>query len=334
MTRNLRALLGALLTMAMLALLATACGDDDDSGGDSGSEDAAGEQGDELTPITVGILPLAGLAPFQYGIEQGYFADEGLDVRTEIGQGGAALAPAVLGNEYQFAVGEYISLMQAQQNDVGLQVVSNLTNGASEADQGINALLVAPDSGIESVEDLAGKTVAVNGLGGVEEVAIRAILDEHGVDDSGVEFTEVDFPDMNAAVARGDVDVAAQPEPFVTLGEQEGLVNLLEPFYEALPSMPLGLFFASEEWLADNPDLAEAFVRALERSIEASSDEEAMREVIAANTEIEPDVLQDMALDRWDAEIDRDNLQALGELAARYGAVEAEPDLDELIWEP
>jgi NitT/TauT family transport system substrate-binding protein len=307
--------------MAMLALLATACGDDDDDSG--GDEDAAGEQGDELTPITVGILPLAGLAPFQYGIEQGYFADEGLDVRTEIGQGGAALAPAVLGNEYQFAVGEYISLMQAQQNDVGIQVVSNLTNGASEADQGINALLVAPDSGIESVEDLAGKTVAVNGLGGVEEVAIRAILDEHGVDDSGVEFTEVDFPDMNAAVARGDVDVAAQPEPFVTLGEQEGLVNLLEPFYEALPSMPLGLFFASEEWLA-----------ALERSIEASSDEEAMREVIAANTEIEPDVLQDMALDRWDAEIDRDNLQALGELAARYGAVEAEPDLDELIWEP
>jgi NitT/TauT family transport system substrate-binding protein len=332
-TRRPRATLGALLVLAMLAMVATACGDDD--GGSEGDEGATGQQGsEELTPITVGILPLAGLAPLYYGIEQGYFADEGLDVRTEIGQGGAALTPAVLNDEYQFAIGEYISLMLAHENNVGIRAVSNLTNGANEADQGINALLVAPDSGIESVDDLAGKTIAVNGLGGVEEVAIRAILDEQGVDDSGIEFTELDFPDMNAAVEAGDVDVAAQPEPFVTLGEQAGLVNLLDPFYEALPSMPLGLIFASEDWLADNADLAEAFNRALQRSIEASSDDETMREVIAANTDIEPEVVEEMALDRWDAEIDRDNLQTLAELATRYGVVEDEPDVDELIWEP
>jgi NitT/TauT family transport system substrate-binding protein len=240
----------------------------------------------------------------------------------------------VLDGQYQFAIGEYISLMLAQQNNVGIRAVSNLTNGANEPDQGINALLVAPDSGIESVEDLAGTTVAVNGLGGVEDVAIHALLDEHGVDDSDVEFTEVDFPDMNAAVETGEVDVAAQPEPFVTLGERAGLVNLLDPFYEALPSMPLGLVFASEDWLQDNPEVAEAFNRALQRSIEASSDEEAMREVIVANTDIEADVVEDMALDRWDAEIDEDNLQALGELATRYGVLEEEPNIDELVWTP
>jgi ABC-type nitrate/sulfonate/bicarbonate transport system substrate-binding protein len=329
--RKPRAMLGTLLALAMLAMLATACGDDD--GGED--EGASGQQdGEELTPITVGILPLSGLAPVWYGVEQGYFADEGLDVSMEIGSGGAALAPAVLENDYQFAVGEYISLMLARENDVPVQVVSNLTNGADAADQGINALLVSRDSGIESVDDLAGKTIAVNGLGGVEEVAIRAILDDHGVDDSGIEFTELDFPDMNAAVEAGDVDVAAQPEPFVTLGEQAGLVNLLDPFYEALPSLPLGLIFASEDWLGDNPELAEAFNRALQRSIEAASDDETMREVTAANTDTEPDVVQDMALDRWDAEVDRDNLQTLGELAARYGVLEEEPNLDELVWEP
>jgi NitT/TauT family transport system substrate-binding protein len=193
---------------------------------------------------------------------------------------------------------------------------------------------VAPDSGIDSVEDLAGRTVAVNGLGGVEEVAVRAILEEHGVDDSGVEFIEVGFPEMNAAVQGGDVDVAAQPEPFVTLGEQAGLVNLLDPLYEALPSMPLGLVFASEEWLEENPELAEAFHRALQRSIEASADEEAMRQVIVDETEIEPDVVEDMALDHWVGEIDRAKIEELGRLAVQHGALEAEPDLDGLIWAP
>ena len=329
MNRTPRALLGALVA---LVLLAAACGGDDDDSSDAASGNGGATE--ELTPIKVGILPLSGLAPLWYGIDQGYFEDEGLDVTTEIGEGGAALTPAVLSNDYQFAIGEYVSLMQARENNVGIQVVSNLTNGASEPDQGINALLVAPDSGIESVEDLAGKTIAVNGLGGVDDVTVKAILDDHGVDPSSVHFTEVPFPDMNAAVEGGDVDVASQPEPFVTLGEQAGLVNLLDPYYEAVPSMPLGLVFGSEEWLNDNPDLANAFYRALRRSIEASSDVDAMKEAIVANTDIDAELVDQIALDDWQADVNRDGLEMLSELAVRYGVLEEQPDLDAMIWQP
>jgi NitT/TauT family transport system substrate-binding protein len=320
-----KAVPAALLAMAMLA---TACGGDDDEAEPAGD----GEETEALTPITVGILPLAGLAPLWYGVEEGYFEEEGLDVSFEIGQGGAQLAPSVLNDEYQFAIGEYMSIMQARENDVPIQVFSNLTNGADAPDQGINALLVAPDSGIAGVDDLAGKTFAVNGLNGVEDVAIRAFLDEHGVDSSGIDFVEIPFPDMNAAVESGEVDVASQPEPFVTLGEQAGLVNVLDPFYEALPSLPLGLIFASEAWLDDNLETAEAFDRALERSIEASSDEAAMREAIVANTDMEAELVDEIALDHWSGEVDTTTLATLAELAVKYGALEEEPDLDSLVW--
>jgi NitT/TauT family transport system substrate-binding protein len=324
------AVLAAFLAMAVLI---AACGGDDDDGAEGTTETTESAGGnEELTPITVGILPIAALAPLWYGIEQGYFEDEGLDVTTEIGSSGAQLAPAVLNGDYQFAVGEYLSIMQARENDVGIQVVANLTNGADAADQAINALMVKADSGIESAEDLAGKTIAVNGLGGIEEIAVRAILDDLGADSSGVEFTEVGFPDMNAAVEAGEVDVAAQLEPFITFGEQDGLVNLLDPFYESIPGMPLGLFFGSEEWLAENPELAEAFVRALDRSIEASADTEAMKETIVANTETDAELVEEIALDHWVAGIDRDKLQTIGELAVTYEILEEEPNLDELIW--
>jgi NitT/TauT family transport system substrate-binding protein len=321
-----KALLGVLL---VLALFAAGCGDDD-------GEEASGEGdgAEELTPITVGILPIGGLAPFFYGVEQGFFEDEGLDVRTEIGEGGAAFTPAVLSDEYQFAVGEYLSLMLARQNDIGVQVVSNLTNGAERADRGTDALLVAPDSGIDSADDLAGKTIAVNGLQGIGEVGLGAILEEQGVDASGVSFIEVSFPEMNAAVEAGEIDVAWQVEPFITLGEQDGLVNLLDPLYETEPSLPVGLVFASEEWLEENPELANAFYRALQRSLDAASDEAAMRETIVANTETPPDLAQEMALDNWQPEIDREKLAVLGELATRHGILEEEPNLDELIWTP
>ncbi|HEY8545561.1 MAG TPA: ABC transporter substrate-binding protein [Acidimicrobiales bacterium] len=328
------ALLGLLLVGS---LFAAACGDDDgDDGADAGRDDTSetGEGAEELTPIKVGILPIAGLAPLWYGIEEGYFEEEGLEVTTEIGEGGAAFTPAVLNGEYQFAIGEYLSVLQARENDVPIQVVSNLTNGSSSPDDHINGLLVKADSGIDGVEDLAGTTIAVNGLNGIDDVTVKAILDDAGVDPDSVSFVEVPFPDMLAAVESGQVDVAAEPEPFVTLGEESGLVTLLDPYYEALPGLPLGLVFGAEDWLEENPDVAAAFHRALVRSIEAAADEEAMGEVIMANTDTTPELLEAMALDDWAAEVDREKLSQLADLAITYGALEDQPDLDELIWTP
>jgi NitT/TauT family transport system substrate-binding protein len=308
-------------------------GDDDEGGGRSAGGDGGGGGGSgELTPITVGILPIADLAPLYHGIEAGYFEDEGLDVTTEVGQGGAALVPAVMTGDYQVAFGNYVSLMLARQNDVDVQIVSNVVDGADTEDRGTNALLVGPDSGISSVEDLAGRTFAVTTLENVAEVNIRTTLREAGVDDEDIDFVEIPFPEMNAAVESGEVDVAWQAEPFVTLGEGAGLVNIVDPMYGTMPSMPLAGMFASGAWIEENPDLAEAFQRAMQRSIEASDDDEAMRAAIEANTETPPELLPEIALANWNAELDTDKLQTVGELATEYGLLEEEPDLDQLIW--
>jgi NitT/TauT family transport system substrate-binding protein len=307
----------------------------DASGG--GSESGGGDSGsgsEELFPVTVGILPIADLAPLHYGIQEGYFEEEGLDVQTAVGQGGAALLPSVLSGEYQFAFGNYVSVMLAAQERADVQIVSNVVSGADTPDRGTNGLMVGPDSGIESVEDLAGRTFAVTTLENVAEVNISTTLCRAGVDISGIEFTEVPFPDMNAAVESGDVDVAWQAEPFVTLGEQAGLVNVADPMYETMPSMPLAGMFASGAWLEEHADHAAAFYRALQRSLEASSDEQAMRDAIAANTETPPDLVAELALANWQAELDEEKLAAVGQLAADFGVLEEAPDLDQLIWSP
>ena len=296
-----------------------------------GTASAAGATSDELTPITVGILPIADLAPLYHGIEEGYFAEEGLDVSLEVGQGGAALVPAVLTGEYEFAFGNYVSLMLARQNGVEVQIVANVVDGAERADRGTNGLLVDPDR-IGGIEDLAGATFAVTTLDNVAEVTIRTTLRNAGVDDSDVSFVELAFPDMNAAVEAGEVDASWPAEPFVTLGEAAGLVNVADPMYGTMPSMPLAGMFASESWLADNAELAAAFHRAITRSMEDASDEEAMRAAIAANTQMPAEVIDQIALANWNAELDTEKLATVGGLALEYGLLDAEPNLDELVW--
>ena len=285
----------------------------------------------ELTPITIGILPIADLAPLFYGIEEGYFAEEGLDVTLEVGQGGAALVPAVVTGEYQFAFGNYVSLMLARQNDVDVQIVSNIVDGAERDDRGTNGLLVDP-ARFAGIEDLAGATFAVTTLSNVAEVTIRTTLRDAGVDDADISFVELAFPNMNAAVEAGEVDVAWQAEPFVTLGEAAGLVNVADPMYGTTPSMPLAGIFASESWLSDNPDLANAFHRAMTASLEAATDEEAMRATIAANTQTPPDVIDQIALANWNPELDTEKLAMVAGLAVDYGILDEEPNLDELVW--
>lgn len=292
----------------------------------AGDEDGAGD----LTSLTVGILPIADLAPLYYGIDEGFFEEEGLDVSTEIGQGAAEMVPQVLQGDFQFGFGNYVSLMLARENNVDVQIVSNIVNGAERADRGTNALLVDPDN-IGSLEELPGATVAVTTLDNVGEVNVRTTLIANGLDDD-VEFVEMPFPDMNAAVESGQVDAAWTAEPFVTLGEASGLLNLVDPMYETTPSMPLAGIFADEGWLEDNPEEANAFYRALQRSLAASSDEEAMKGAIVDHTDTEADQVDSLALANWDPELDETKLHCVAELATIYEILGDHPDMDALVW--
>ena len=339
--------------LAALSLVLAACGDDDGGDDDASSEttEAAGDgdttttapedEGDdepaELTTLKVGILPIADMAPLYLGMDLGYFEEEGLVIEPEFAQGGAAIVPAVLNDEFQIGFSNNVSLMLARQNGVPIQVIANAVYAASE-DAGAdapNAIMVAPDSGIESLEDLAGKTVAITTLNNLGDVTVRATLENNGVDSASVQFVEMPFPDMNGAIESGAVDAAWLAEPFITMGEGMGFMSLADPMYETYPGQSIALFFAAEAWLADNPEIAQAFQRAMERSLEAAADDpDAAREIITTYSQSPPEVIDQIALASWGPEIDVDSLVEVGRLAAEFGVLESEPDIDALIWEP
>src|SRR5690554_6026136 len=98
MTRTRSVRLGAAVLAGMLSL--NACG-----GGGNASEAGA----DGLAKITVGTMPIVTNSGLALGVEKGFFEDEGLDVTLETGQGGAALLPAVINGQYDFAFSNNVS---------------------------------------------------------------------------------------------------------------------------------------------------------------------------------------------------------------------------------
>jgi sulfonate transport system substrate-binding protein len=82
------------------------------------------------------------------------------------------------------------------------------------------AIIARDDSGINKIEDLVGKSVAVN-RSGLGEFLLVAALEKHKVDRSAVKFVYLNPPDAAPALASGKVDAWSMWSPGVDIARLE-----------------------------------------------------------------------------------------------------------------
>ncbi|HWM12359.1 MAG TPA: ABC transporter substrate-binding protein [Solirubrobacteraceae bacterium] len=307
------------------ALVAAGCGDDDEGVGGGGG-------GSEQTTLRVGVIPIADVAPLYLGIEQGFFEEERLTIEPQLAEGGAAITPAVLSGDFQIGFSNTVSLLIAASKDLPVTIISQGVLGGKTEDEAWADLLVLKDGPIQEPKDLEGKTIAVNTLKNVCEVTIRASLADMGVDDSTLKFTEVPFPDMNAALEAERVDGACVVEPFVSQGKA-GKARGIDPFYvNTAPDLTVATYFTSKQYEEENEEVVDRFVTAMERSLEyAQANPDAVRKILAEYTQIPPEAAANIKLPQWRKDITLPTVERLSQLSLEYGLIESEPNLDELI---
>ena len=318
-----------LLTASLLAL--AACGGGDDDGG-SADATSSGESGG-VREVTVGMLPILPTAALYAGIEEGFFEDRGIEVTVETGQGGAALLPAVMAGQIDFATSNPVSLLQARGEQLDVRVVAHWTSALSEGDQDINGVVAAAGSGIESAADLAGQTVAVNTLNGMGGLTIREAVRQDGGDPDAVEFVELPFPDMPAALSGGNVDAVWVPEPFLSSLQAAGNTVVSYSSMESVPGHPTQLFFTSPQLLGSDPQLVEDFTAAVEETLEfADANPDAVKAQIAqVLPQLPPEAAENVRLEEFGTDLRRQQLEELGELMVEDGLLEEEADVDGLL---
>jgi NitT/TauT family transport system substrate-binding protein len=317
----------AVAALVLLALALAGCGDDGDG---DGGEGEAGGQARVRVHDTAGV-PSAFLA---YGVERGFFEAHQLDVEVTPSQGGATVVPAVVSGDTDIAGSNVVSVLLAQAKDIPVKIIAPGTFVSAKQTEDFSAILVPGDSDIRSPADLEGKTLAVNTLENVAELTAKASLGKQGVDVEEIELTEVDFPDMNGALAQGRVDAAFQIEPFVSLGLKDGYRVIDRPYVGTKPGLQIGCYFTSEQYLSENEDVVDRFRQGVADTAAAiSEDPGAFREFLPEASEIPPPAAQKATLPAWKADNDQASLDLTADLMERFGVVDEKPDTSAAVAE-
>jgi NitT/TauT family transport system substrate-binding protein len=314
------------MATALCVLSVAACG-----GSAEDAEAAApstGGGGPETTDISVGVQAFAEVSAFYVAMQEGLFEDEGLTVTPQVaGGGGAGLIPGLVSGEQQFAYSNYVSVVQAASEGLPLKVVR-------ENDRpGVQGLYTLPNSGISSPADLAGKRIAINGLGNIMELTTRAALDDAGVDPNSVTFVELPPPDFLSALGSGNVDAAWLVEPFVSIGTNtQGAQLVLDVFAGPTEDLPVAGWVTSAQFAAENPETVAAFERALDAAVQMVADDPALvGEVVPTYTQLTPEVAAGLNPIAFAVESEPADISQVEELMREYGFIEDEVDTDELV---
>jgi NitT/TauT family transport system substrate-binding protein len=307
--------------VAVLVAVAAGCGGDDDEGGGGGP-----------ATLKVGVLPIADVAPLYLGDEKGFFKEEQLTIDPQVMQGGAEVTAAVVSGDVDLGFSATLPLLVAKSKGVPVEIVSQGNQAAATEEQAWDGLMVR-DETIREPKDLEGKTVAVNALKSMPELCARAVLDEQGVDVSQIDFVEVPFPEMTAALEAGRVDATTAVEPFVSQAKAAGARSLGSYLTGLEPKLTVGTYFGTTQYISENEDVVTRFARAMNKSLAyAQEHPEEARDAVVGFTEIPSDVARAMKLSFWSTDLNRPSIELIADEAERFEFVEEKPSVDELIW--
>ncbi|MEZ3161569.1 ABC transporter substrate-binding protein [Microbacterium sp. BWT-B31] len=292
------------------------------------TEDAGGG---ELRTVRVAALPIAETGALWAAIDEGIFAEHGLELEVVPAQGGAQAIPALLSGDIDFAIGQPMGPIRADLQDLGVVIFSNYASSNATGED-VNAVVALGDAGIAGPADLAGKRVSVNSLGAAGDLTIRKAVDDAGGDSSTIEFIEVAFPDVKAQLEAGNIDAGWVPDPFRGQVVSGGGVSVVSPYQATIPGLTVLTNFTTQEKIDSDPELVADYAAAMAEALDfAAQNEDAVRAAIAKNLEIPEEAAAGIVLPTFTADLGDAGIEDLAGLAVEYSYIDAEPDFDRLI---
>ncbi len=243
--------------LAMLLMVATmaGCGDKGNAAKESSTKVV-------LNEVAHSIF----YAPMYVAIEEGYFAEAGIELTLVTGFGADKTMTAVLTGEADIGFMGSESTIYTYVGGTEDYVV----NFAQLTQRAGNFLVSREPVENFSWDMIKGKDVLGGRAGGMPEMVFEYILAKNGIDpavDLRIDQS-IDFGSTAAAFSGGQGDYTVEFEPHATALEQKGEGYVVASLGEDSGYVPYTSFSAKKSYLKDNKDTVQAFTNALQKGMD------------------------------------------------------------------
>lgn len=330
--------------LAMLAFGLAACGSDDDEGASTdtsepaaeepAAEEPAAEEPADEGPETVRVTTIGFCNEFYlwWAEEKGVFEEYGIQIEYVQTAGGSAGLAAIMSDSADFSFTNGFTALLSFSQGFPIRFVSGAYESTVAPTPPANGIGVQTDSDLQGPEDLVGKKVGVNELGGINQIMTSEWFRINGVDPQDVNFVALPFQELAPAVIDGSIDAAQIPAVNI-LSNPEQLRSLGDPFQEVGKVLFAG-YLTTESYLAEHADAAEAFQAALSESVAAVKDPANADEAFAIAGERcnqDPEFLKNSPQQDYTADVDPALLTTMAELLIKEGQLREVPDIETLV---
>lgn len=255
MKKKLPALLAA-AAVALITLGIAACG----------GKDAPAASGD-LTKVTLNeVAHSIFYAPQYVAIEEGYFAEEGIELDLVTGFGADKTMTAVLSGEADIGfMGSEASIYVYSQNpDDYIVNFAQLTQRAG------NFLVSREPMENFQWSDLKGKNILGGRKGGMPQMVFEYILKKNNLDPAADMTIDqsIDFGATAAAFSGGSGDFTVEFEPGATTLEKEGAGHVVASLGVDSGYVPYTAYSAKQSYIKEHPELVQGFTNALQKGMD------------------------------------------------------------------
>lgn len=205
-------------------------------------------------------------APMYVAIEEGYFAEEGIDLTLVTGFGADKVMTAVLSGEAQIGfMGSEASIYTY--NEGAKDYVVNFAQLTQRAGNFLVAREEMPDF---EWEDLKGSYVLGGRKGGMPQMVFEYILKENDIDPETdlIINQSIDFGSTAAAFTDSEADFTVEFEPHATALETEGKGYVVASLGEDSGYVPYTAFCAKQSFIEENKELVQGFTNALQKGMD------------------------------------------------------------------
>jgi ABC-type nitrate/sulfonate/bicarbonate transport system substrate-binding protein len=226
------------------------------------------------TMLKVGMNIGASDAGFFLAMDKGYFAEQGIDIDILRGSGPEFVPPLATGEMDVIGPAVSAALLNAMARDIPMRIVADKGSDPPGFSYQVMALRKDLwDSGqVRDWGDLRGRRLAAASSISSVHYLFSLGLNSAGLTLADVESLAMPYPDMNAAFANGQIDMASFWEPLLTVGIENGWVYRWKPVDEFDPGHQSGILIYGKNFLVDKPDLGYRFMKAYMQAVRVYND--------------------------------------------------------------